>query len=296
MYQFGNQAFLSYRGRDYPMAEHVRQWLLSNQYCHSVVLFPRNSLSSEREVLLTYEYFELSERIFDHLAASQTFIYLDRPGYWASYFTQIEVAQWRRFSKKNPPEAYPVSEIDRDGKPIFGQRVLLEPMSENQKRLLAGISVGTNRRMQQMPLTPPTTWSKYAKNCFLVCCAGCGEYLLISQKAVYSAIKSHTTITCPHDRPHQGSKEIGFREEVKTGQYYRKPVILEQNGQQEPRLLGINEIIHILVMNDPPPGIPVVTVEGETLWSDLQKLGAYVGVLGAIGAGVLLAIWLDKDK
>lgn len=294
MYQFGRQIFLSYRGHSSMEAERLRDWLLGNEYCQSVILFPRNSLTSEREMLLAFEYFELIEVILDDLAASQALIFLDEPGYWSSYFTQVELTQWRRLSTHNPPQAYQVRGVESDGRPTHGQWVQLEPMTGEQKRLLAEISAGTSRRMQRPSHMPPTAWSTYARNCFLVCCAGCGEYLLLSQNVVYRALHCRESIACPHQKPHVGSKQISIREEIRRGNFYRKPLIQEQSGSREPRLLSDWEIIYLLVNNDSLPTLPVITLAGETMHSDLQKLGMLALGAGVFATGALLVHWLSN--
>jgi hypothetical protein len=295
MYQFGQQIFLSYRGQSSIEAERLRDWLLCNQDCQSAILFPRNVLTSEREMLLAFEYFELIEVILDELAASQTFVLLDEPGYWSSYFTQIELTQWRRLSKNNPPQVYQVRGVERDGRPTQGQWVQLEPMTSEQKCLFAGISAGTSRRMQRLSHLPFTAWSTYARNCFLVCCAGCGEYLLLSQNVVYRALHNGESISCPHQKPHYGSKQIGIREEASQGNFYRKPLIQEQSGTKEPHLLSDWEIIHLLMNNDSLPTIPVITLAGETMHSDLQKPGMLALGAGVLATGSLLVHWLRND-
>lgn len=62
-------------------------------------------------------------------------------------------------------------------------------MADVQQRLRASISMGTE------PL------------CFLVCCAGCGEYLLLNQNVVYRALHTRERIVCPP----AGSNQPGVR-------------------------------------------------------------------------------------
>lgn len=292
-YPLGQRAILSYRGAHYEAALRVKEWLEGHGACEQVVLFPPNSLCAPGELLLPYEYIELMEVILDHLARCQSFVFLDTPDYQDSYFTQAEMLQWRRF--RPDPVAVPAG-VDARGRPWTGEPRRWEPLSENEKKLWAKISVGINRKMQG-PRTPASAWGRFAKNCFLTPCERCGEHLLVTQTAVYAALKGQFRVICPHcsyDR-------FVFVEGRHLGNYYRKPVSLALQldpARRAPlRVLRDDEILALLVQNETPRAIPMVGLEGENPWSDLKKILVTYGALTVAAAGAFgLAAWLGGDR
>lgn len=288
MVHLGQQVFVSYRGDYYSFAEALSQWLVQNNYCANVILFPPNSLSARGEILLPYEYIELMEFILDRLARSDAFVFLNTDDYQDSYFTQAELLQWRRF--RDDPIVYPVG-----GSNTFqlGEGLRLETLTKNEKKLWAGISVGVARSYRSK-FNPGFAAAKYAKNCFMIPCRKCGQHFVASQKAVYSTLKGQFQIFCPHC----SNGQFHFKEGTERGTFYRKPIILEQPYKNRLRILESQEILSLLVNNELPDSIGLVTLDSEKLSSDLAKVGkAYLGLgalaLGAIG---LAALFGNSDE
>jgi hypothetical protein len=287
-YGLGDQVFISYRGNYYSYAEALKQSLERDRLCKTAILFPPNSLCETSEILLPYEYIELMEFISDHLSQSDAFMFLNTPDYQDSYFTQAELLQWRRF--KDDPAVYAVGGNGNQFQ--LGDAVHLEPLTGNEKKLWAGISVGIARSYKSH-LNPGFACGKFAKSCFMIPCGGCGEHFLATQKAIYDALKGQFKITCPLC----GNGEFYFREMHKRGNYYRKPIVLEQEFQTRLRVLETQEILDLLISNELPPSISLVSMPGESLSSDIVKLGKFYLALGglALGALALTTLFSDED-
>lgn len=289
MNQLGKTTFISYRGNYYLAAEAVGHWLVERGYCKSSIVFTPGELSEKDEALLPYEYVELMEFILDRLARTESFVIINTNDYLDSYFTQAEVLQWRRF--KDRPSVYMVG-IDDRGQFTLSEPVALEPLAKNQKKLWASISVGIARSYKHH-MNPGFAAGKYAKSCFLLPCHTCGEHFLISRKAVYRALTGEFTVSCPHC----GNSQFQFRELAQRGNYYRKPLIIEQPHRVAIRVLEDSEILALLVNNELPSRIPLVSLEGEKFSSDIATLGKFYLTLGALAAGVMgLLALLNSDS
>lgn len=261
-YKLGKQVFISYRGYMFNHANFLKSWLEENDCCKNAILFQPNSLCAKGEILVPYEYIELMEFILDYLARSDAFLFLNTDDYFDSYFTQAEVLQWRRF--ENKPVAYPI-DIDDKNQLSFGEKIAWATLTDNQKKLWAKISVGINRNMQNHATL--TYWGKFAKNCFLIPCGNCGEHFLVSQAAVRATLNGNFKVVCPHcDNPN-----FAFHEESQRGNYYRKPVVLEQEYRKKLRILEADEILALLLVDkneELPPSIGIVTLKDEKLYGD----------------------------
>lgn len=288
MYEYGERIFISHRGNDYDKALELKNCLLSNKLCKSVILFPNESLCYNWEQLLVLEYFELMEPIIDYLCKCDSFLYLDSPYYWNGYFTQAEILQWRRFREN--PKIHPVT-VD-ETKFRIHDPIYLQPMSKNSKKLWAKISVNINPKLQGRG---PVFWSKYARNCFLVGCVSCGEYFLITQKAMRIIISDNLRIKCPHCK----SSDFYFKEDTsKKKNFYRYPIILKPECETiaELRTLTDSEILQLLVGDNIPESIVLIHAIDEKLKTDARKVGEMYGVLGlVVVAGLGIASFLSKD-
>ena len=191
MTYIGHKVFLSYRGGDYKTAHDLAQDLLNQGNCKQIVLVPPEKISKSNEILLPFEFFELMEFITDNLYDCDAFIILDTEHYLGSYWTQMEVRQWRRFAKQ--PEAY-IARPAGQHQASIREKIALDPLDNGDAKLRARVSVGTNRRMLQSSGIP-AAWGKFAKNCFLVPCAYCGRHFLATQKAVYASLNKNFTVT-----------------------------------------------------------------------------------------------------
>lgn len=271
-------AFISYRGKHYEEAKLVAKFLYKEGYCDGEVLFPPNSLCEPNELLMPYEYFELMGFIRDSLARCTHFYYLNTPDYRNSYFTQAEILQWRAYKK---PVFYPVDNYY--GKIVIRQAISLPEMSNNEKSLLANLAVSIDRS-QISKYNQGFVGGKFNRNCFLFPCGSCGEHFLVSKKAVRKLVKEKVYISCPHC----SNKSFHVYELSKKGNFYRKPLILDQNITSPLRVLETNEIYEMLNSNTNPVRIPVITLPGEKLSSDLGKIGKFYGVLGGLALGTLL--------
>jgi hypothetical protein len=239
------------------------------------------------------------DSLFTDIAQSDTFVYLNTADYWDSYFTQMEVLQWRRFKKE--PKFYPV-EIDNSRRFSFEGQGQWETLTSNQKSLWAKISVGINRGMQGHH-SIPLMCGKFGKNCYLLPCHLCGEHFLAAQDAVHAALASDHRLVCPHC--HQN--ELRFEQLPYIGHFYRKPIILKRSTGRPGRplrVLDAIEVLGLILNNDEPQRIPLAPYEGKKLRSDGEKMGiglacacgAVVGGIILVGAVSALASWLSGDK
>lgn len=290
MQKIGEQVFISYRGKYYPQAEAVGQWLRQNQYCTNAVLFSPNSLCERNEILMPYEYVELMEFILDRLAGCDAFVFLNTGDYQESYFTQAEILQWRRFN--NNPVVYPIGSTE-EGAFLLGESLHLEPLTKNQKKLWAGLSVSIARSYRGK-FNPGFYGGKYNRSCYLIPCGNCGEHFLASKKAINGILEGSFKIACPHC----GNVRFLFSQEHNRGHYYRKPIILKQEFKTSLRILEPNEILSLLVDNDLPASIRLVTVNGESFSSDISKLGWIYAGLGAaaLGAFAVASLFYDEES
>ena len=300
MYELAEKVFISYRGKDYDKAELLYRWLKQNRWCKEPILLLPNSLCSRREVLLVFEYFELMEFIRDYdLVDSSAFMILDLPhsNYWEGIFTQLEVLYWRRLSSKNPAEVYRVVEVDKAlGKPHLAGLIQLPAYTKEEEKIWASVSVSTNRSIRNTRWIGPPALGKYAESCYLICCAGCGEYILFSKKLVDKARKGNAAIPCPHNKRHTGSNQIRFREESSQGKYYRRPIIQDQEGTAAPRQLTPYDLVLLISDNKKPESIPLYTLPGEEISSNLEKADRfYTTALVSLG-GILGLIWLINNR
>lgn len=281
MYEYGEQVFISHRGNDYKKAEELRDFLIKKKLCKYAILFPNESLCYNWEQLLVLEYFELMESIIDYISQSDSFLFIDTPSYKNGYFTQAEILQWRRF--KTNPKVYPVS-ILQNGQFDIDSPISLPPMSREDKKIWAKISVNVNPKMQGKI---PVFWSKYARNCFLIGCCNCGEYFLITQKAMKIIIENKLKVECLHC--HTASFTL-FEDITKKKKFYRYPVILKPNinPPSDLRTLSDSEIIDLLIGDKLPNKINLIQAKDEKLKTDSQKVGKAFGIAGAIIGGILL--------
>lgn len=296
MGQLGKKAFISYRGSSYAAASALREQILSQRLWDSVVLVEPQALSSADEILLPFEYFELMEFIYDQLYNCDGFVILDTGNFWESYWTNEEVRQYRRFSDTR---ACYVARLDGAGRPQLVERGVFEPLSDNAKRLLARISVGTNRRIQASS-RGATFWGRYARSCFVIPCgepqsAGRAVRLfLASQKLVEAATRGEQTIRCPYcGRP------VQVAQGPQRGTFYRRPVLLKSHNRNLPHP-DADLLMALLVQDERPAGVELVHLPGETFDTDAMKvLKGYGWLAGAAGLAAGAAwLWeqLTKDQ
>lgn len=289
MYKYGEQVFISHRGSDYKKAVELKDFLLKNKLCKYAILFPNESLCYNWEQLLVLEYFELMEPIIDYICKSDSFLFINSPSYKNGYFTQAEILQWRRF--KDFPIIYPVT-ILQNGEFNIELPISLKPMSKEDKKIWAKISVNVNPKMQGKM---PVFWSKYARNCFLIGCCSCGEYFLITQKAMKIIIEDNQKTECPHCH----TMSFTLSEDItKKEKFYRHPIILKPNVNQlvDLRTLTDSEIINLLIGDELPNKIGLIQAKDEKLKSDSKKVEKSFGIAGAIaGAAWLVLKLLSKD-
>lgn len=278
MQKMGKNVFVSYRGRYYEAATALGQWLVDNGYCESLAIFPPNSLCARNELLLPYEYVELMEFILDRLARSDAFVVLNTPDYQDSYFTQAEILQWRRF--KDSPIVYLAG---HDGKDIQLQAAPLASLEKDQKRMWANLSVSIARSYRGK-MNPGFVGGKYNRSCFIFPCGNCGEHFLATKKAIYKALSGNFKIACPHC----GNDRFKISEAGARGNYYRKPILLEQDYKTSLRILEPGEILSLLVENDLPSTFKLIALDDEALRSDMAKVGLFYLGLGVLAAGALV--------
>jgi hypothetical protein len=272
----GDIAFISYRGDHAEIARALAERLVdeNDKQCNSVIFIPPGRICAPTEVLLPFEYFEVMEFILDAYYNCNAFIILEDKRYWSSYWTQMEVLQWRRFTKDQ--SMYIARPIGKSAQIVEKRK--LPPIARETHRWLAHISLGTNRRMRRLsPDAQP--FGRYARNCFLVPCDGCKRHFLVSQKKAYSSLAEKSSISCPYC-----NHVSALREAAEHGNFYRKPImLLEPVSDVTP---PSEEILNaLLVDNELPPGIAVVTLPDEKLKSDVRKV---MEVYGWMALGLLV--------
>lgn len=286
-------AFLSYRNylsSDYENALKAKKYLMEYHNYVDVHLFRPNSLCEQGELLLPYEYYELMGWIRDRIAECTAFYYLETPNYTDSYFTQAELLQWQAY--RNNPVVYGIKPHGNSF--VVGSEIPIGDISNDQKQLIAHFAVSIDRS-QKSRFNPGFVGGKFNRNCFLIPCGNCGEHFLASQKFVYNVLRGAERLSCPH------CYNTNFRvyEMNKRGEFYRKPIILEQPRpyKTDLRILGIHEIHQLLASNDLPSGIKLLNESNEQLTSDMGKLGKAWAAIGlAVGVGVLVASLFSKDR
>jgi hypothetical protein len=174
----------------------------------------------------------------------------------------MEVLQRRRFT--NDQSVYIAQPTGKSAQIVEKRK--LPPLGRETHKWLAHISLGTNRRMRALDPGPPQAFGRYAKNCFLVPCDGCKHHFLVSQKRVYSSLAERSGISCPYC-----NHVTTLREATEYGNFYRKPImLLEPVSDVAP---PSDEILNaLLVDNELPPEIALVTLPDETLKSDVRKV------------------------
>ncbi len=289
MYKYGKQVFISHRGGDYNIAKEFREILIEQKLCKYAILFPNESLCYNWEQLLVIEYFELMESITDYIASCDTFFYIENPNYENGYFTQAEILQWRRFAKN--PIIHPVQFIS-EGHFQIKSPIELQPISKEDKRLWAKLSVNINPKLQGRG---PIFWGKYAY-CFLIGCCNCGEYILITKKLMDTIIDENNQIECPHCHKNTFSLKVDVNKKKK---FYRHPIIMSPKNDQivELRLLYESEIIALLIGKELPENFKLLKLQKEQLKTSAQEVGKFYGIAGAIlaGIGIIAKILSDKD-
>ena len=280
-------AFISYRGAYYEHANAIRHWLIGNGYCKNVVLFPPNSLSIYGELLMPYEYIELMEFILDRLSRCDAFVFLNTPDYSNSYFTQAEILQWRRF--RDNPMVFPIGQnVDQY---VIGQGIQLVPLTLSEKRLWANLSVNIARSYQGK-FNPGFYGGKHNRNCYLMPCGICGEHFLIGKKATSLTLRGEYRIVCPHCN----NSHFRILEGNQMGTFYRNPIIVEQEFIRPLRVLETSEVLDLLIKDDLPPRIPLVSLADEHFDNDLIKVGKFfLGGLAALAAGALVINALGNE-
>ena len=286
MGQLGSTGFISYRGKYHTAARALADSLGARKKLDKTKLIPPDQLCNAKEILLPYEFHELMGFIADTMSGCDAFVAYSSADYLSSYWTQMELAHWPRFSKD--PVVY-VAEPDDEGKPQLTGSIALEPLSKNEASLRARVEYGTNRRTVRNSRGMAGAWGKFAKNCFLVPCVGCDEHFLVTQKAVYAALAGSVKVPCPHC-----TNIALFEEESRYGNYYRKPVLIV-GDTSEARMLEDGELNDLLLASEVPEQFGLVAMEGETLDSDLKKVMKMYGWVG-LGLGVVggVAYLLDK--
>ncbi|MEM8964304.1 MAG: hypothetical protein AAGD38_22655, partial [Acidobacteriota bacterium] len=164
--RIGDFAFISYRSSAHKAAAHAQRTLINEGYCGRVVYAKPATFCEEGELFLPYEYFEIMGATHDYLHACDVFLYLDTHAYRDSYFTQAELLQWRRF--RDRPVVHRLT-VDRRGGITVGRAEALLPMSYNDKRLWAGLSVQIERRYRGR-FNPGFRGGRLHKSHFIVPC------------------------------------------------------------------------------------------------------------------------------
>lgn len=247
----GNSVFISYRGAYFNKALEAREFLLKHGYCRSVTLIPPNTISQENELLRVIEYFELGEMISDHMHDCDSFVFLNTPNYLGSYFTQLELHQWRYFWNK--PSNPTLTSIDLNWNL---NKIEVNPLSLNEKRQWANVVVGVSRRAQRQRWSSPFPAGKYGRKYYVVPCRNCGEHVLLHKKHISSLIRRELQLSCPY---RCGNSSFVFTEHYQNGNFYRKPILLNQSYDNKLRLIEIGEYMSVLIQNEEPNRMIVVS-------------------------------------
>ena len=80
------------------------------------------------------------------------------------------------------------------------------------------------------------------------------------------------------------------------GTFYRNPIIVEQEFIRPLRVLETSEVLDLLIKDDLPPRIPLVSLADEHFDNDLIKVGKFfLGGLAALAAGALVINALGNE-
>jgi len=289
--QIGKRVFISYRSKDIKKAQKVKDYIISTE--REVILFPPEILSAVGEILKPFEFLELMEFILDEMHKCNTLIAVDQGDFLDSYWTQIELTQWRRFN--DHPQAFSVRVNEESGSIQYLGELNLTTLSNDEKRLWIRISNGTNRKLRESNPHTMSIWGRYARSCFLVPCGACGEHFLVSKEALYASVNNEFKTYCPHC----SRGPFQFSEGEKNSTFYRKPIFIKRIGQKKPRLLDVSEILTLLV-NDKelPSTIKLVSLPDQEIYTEGTKnlIGVATSILGLTAlAGIIYFFSSNKD-
>lgn len=249
----GSTVFLSHRGDEYNEARQISDWLQSTGYCHRAVGFPPESLSAGRELLMPFEFVELYDHIWSNLVNCNAFAYYSTSHYLASFWTQMEITGWRRFTDQ--PTVYAIS---KNGGSYAIARHDLNPMPLNEKKLWANISVSHGRRFRGkwMPVAPT---GRFGRNAYLCPCTVTGEYYLAKKSLVESLSKSDSVLPCPICTKRHGRTLGHSLTRIRGGGHFKRdPIRFKEDNPAIYRTLLADELLRLLIYNDPPSGIEVI--------------------------------------
>ena len=299
----GDFVFISYRGSYYEDAQKVKRWLEKNNFCKYAILYPPNTVFVREQLITPFQLFELlghiqygdhvningSAQIGRHgdrgLTHADAFVILNTEDYALSPFTQAEMMLWRFKGK----EAYSVS--IEGGEPVFRGRASLPSFSDEKKRRNLESQLGLNayRASRLYKGRTPYYFGKYAHTCFMLSCPYCKNHFLSSVKAVREAKRGNVKLACPSC----GHNEFYFTES-KAGYHIHHQYL--GSGKIEP--LRVDALNQLLVGNDLPDSVGLVTLRGEVLKSEGRAVAE--GMLGGLALAMvgltLLDLFFGKDK
>lgn len=280
---YNQSIFLSYRGGNIAEARIIKDWLLNQAGAAKVHFFEPNELCAPNEILMPYEYIELLDNILTPMFRSSMFMYLNHEGYWDSFFTQMEVLQWRR--RHDAPIAYPIA---FDGSQILTYAPeTWQVMDKNEKKLWASLSVGIGQ-FYKHHRNPGFSGGKFNRSTYLIPCPFCGSYFLISTKLADQVKNGTMLMSCPFCKRNVSLAELPY-----LGKYHRRPIVL--TGKPiTPRLLQAAELLDILFNNKTPASIPLVAIGNEVFLPDWQK--ATLGTLVGLGLVALVIGLFAQDE
>jgi hypothetical protein len=268
--------------RDYEQARALAASLMRDGACRSVVLVPPNRICHARELLLPFEYFELMEFITDRMHNADAFVVLGCDDYWTSYWTRMEVLQWRRFT--NRPRIW-LAETAGAGTARLTGSADLESLPGFDKRLWAHAAILSNRRMQGPRTLNPT--GRYAKSCFLVPCATCRRHFLASQRYTYAQLRASRPLACPHGNC---AGRVGVSERPSIGTFYRNPVVLTSALPPDMPAVDQDTLLDLLMRDDLPAGMDLRKEPDEWLPTDLTKILIGVGMTALAAIAIVGAV------
>ena len=141
------------------------------------------------------------------------------------------------------------------------------------------------------------SWGRYA-NCFLVGCANCGKYYLISPKSMEYYIRSGEKAKCPNC----GICHATFCQKTKSKKYFsnRFPIILNPSvcniADLEP--LNVNDVMDLMNAKKLDKRFALILAKGENLKSDLRNSMEKFGKILTMAIGLVgtLIVIINGDQ
>ena len=285
------KGFISHRSYDYEEALRLRNALISNGICREVVLWENESLCYNYEQLTVLEFFNALDRIKRSMAGCDAFFIVDAQNYDNGYFTSAELLVWKYMHGKNDCLAW---RMRRDGNKYCMEREELTHLSFRERHSMGWSVYYSNPDYTNMEdAAQLDNWGKYARNCYLVGCCGCGKYYLVSKGAMDWYVRSGEAAECPNCH----ARHARFREETRSKRLLtnRNPIVMKPLLTPcDLEHLGVFDLLWLMNTRKlDKSDFRLVCMKGEKFESDtsaaIKQMGIFMlGLWSVIGAGLAI--------